>query len=243
MATVHEHYAQLLAQHYLWMNGDFDAKVAADRQFFDALDLPPRAGALAVDLGCGPGYQSLALAQAGYRVLAVDTSAALLAELGRHAGAWPIGQVEGDLLDFEAACDEAPALCVCMGDTLSHLPSVEAVAALFQAVARALVAGGALVLTYRDLTVELKDADRFLPVRSDTDTVFTCFLEYEAEQVKVHDVVYTRGEGGWTLHKSWYRKLRLGKTRVIAMLEQAGLQVRQVEARAGMVGLVATKVA
>ena len=243
MASVHEHYAQLLARHYVWMNGDFDAKVAADRQFLDSLGLEPRAGGLAVDLGCGPGYQSLALAQAGYRVLAIDTSAALLQELADHTEQWSIARVQGDLVDFEAACAAAPELCVCMGDTLSHLPDVEAVAALFGAVAGALAADGALVLTYRDLTRELKDADRFLAVHSDANTVFTCFLEYEPEHVKVHDLVYTRDEGGWSLHKGWYRKLRLGKARVMAMLEQSGLQVREVEARAGMVGLVATKVA
>lgn len=60
--------------------------------------------------------------------------------------------------------------------------------------AGALEAGGRFVLTFRDLTFELKELDRFIPLRSGADAIFSCFLEYEAEHVKVHDLVYTRKE-------------------------------------------------
>ncbi len=72
MATVGEHYSSHLAKHCCWLFGDFDAKVERERQFFVSNGLSPRASAVAIDLGAGPGFQSIALADLGYRVTAVD---------------------------------------------------------------------------------------------------------------------------------------------------------------------------
>ncbi len=41
---------------------------------------------------------------------------------------------------------------------------------------------------------ELTELDRFIPVKSDGSKIFTCFLEYEKETVKVHDIIYERIE-------------------------------------------------
>ena len=53
------------------------------------------------------------------------------------------------------------------------------------------------LITFRDLSSELTELDRLIPVRSDENTIFTCFLEYELETVKVHDIVYNRNQGKW----------------------------------------------
>ncbi len=50
-----------------------------------------------------------------------------------------------------------------------------------------------------------------IPVKSDEQTIFTCFLEYEANIVKVHDLVYQKDNNGWKLNKNFYRKLRLSQ--------------------------------
>src|SRR5215472_3420406 len=84
MSMAAEHYDRLLAAHYTWMLGGDIAAVAKDQATL-LRELGVRArgdGALAVDLGCGPGPQSLALAELGFSpVLAVDSSRALLDEL------------------------------------------------------------------------------------------------------------------------------------------------------------------
>lgn len=86
----------------------------------------------------------------------------------------------------------------------------------------ALGPGGRFVSTFRDLTRELEGLDRFIPVRSDRDTVFTCFLEYEPETVNVHDLVYSRNADGWDFARSCYRKLRLSESWVVDDLSRAG---------------------
>ncbi len=114
-----------------------------------------------------------------------------------------------DILNFASHCPESVELCVCMGDTLTHLDSFEKVKSLFADVYNSLEAGGKFVLTFRDLVPELKDVDRLIPVKSDPETIFTCLLEYETEHVKVSDMIYTKRRDKWKLDVSCYRKLRI----------------------------------
>ena len=75
MTTVRDHYDGVLAQHYSRMFGDFETKVDEQRALLERLGVTARpSGGLAVDLGCGSGFQSVALARLGFRVLAVDFS-------------------------------------------------------------------------------------------------------------------------------------------------------------------------
>lgn len=82
---------------------------------------------------------------------------------------------------------------------------------MFKKAAASLEEGGKLILTFRDLSFGLPELDRFIPVKSDENTIFTCFLEYEPETVAVHDLVYRKVDGKWRFNKSCYRKLRLSE--------------------------------
>src|SRR5260370_35174049 len=77
--SAQEHYENLLADHYEWMFGlPFEAKVAEQKAILDEFAGPAVTGGLAVDLGCGSGFQGIALSAFGYKVLAIHTSAQLL---------------------------------------------------------------------------------------------------------------------------------------------------------------------
>jgi SAM-dependent methyltransferase len=228
--SAQEHYKNLLADHYEWMFGlPFEAKVAEQKAILDEFTRPAVAGGLAVDLGCGSGFQSVALSDRGYKVLAIDTSEKLLRDLSARVGSRDIVTKRADLRELDSLASPASVeMAVCMGDTLTHLSSRSDVSHLFRSVARALKPRGTFVVTYRDLaSVELFGLDRFIPVRSDDRRVMTCFLEYEtAETVVVHDLINLRGDNGnWTLHKSSYKKLRLPATWVVAELLASGLSI------------------
>ncbi|MGK4003372.1 class I SAM-dependent methyltransferase [Sorangium sp. So ce1036] len=241
MPTVADHYDRLLAAHYSRMFGDHDAKVAEQRALLERLGLRPEGSAEALDLGCGSGFQSIALAQLGFKVRAVDLSDKLLGELAARRGQLPIDVVQGDLLDALERPGPPAELAVCMGDTLPHLGSKADVERMFAGCRRRLAPGGRLALTFRDLTRELEGVDRFIPVHDSADVIMTCFLEYEPETVKVHDLVHTRSpqDGRWTLSASFYRKLRLSPDWVSERLEAAGLRVCHREIARGLVTLVA----
>jgi SAM-dependent methyltransferase len=208
--TVADHYANHLAPIYSWMVGDFGAACAHANRFYSDITLPDGNGMLAVDLGCGHGIHSVPLASRGYRVLAIDTSPHLLSELEAAAGDLPIQLVNDDLTRFgDHLGSDYASLIVCMGDTLTHLSSINAVNALIEDSAHKLSPDGLMVFAFRDYTRELTDADRFIPVRSDGDRIHTCFLEYRQDTVLVNDIVHTRDDVAWRTSVGAYTKIRL----------------------------------
>ena len=230
ISSVSQHYDSLLAEHYDWMFGaPFESKVAEQRKLLEEAGVKPNSGGLAIDLGCGSGFQSIALNDLGYRVLAIDSSEKLLGGLIERSRARAIETIRGDIRELSAFANGASAdVVVCMGDTLTHLPHREEVSKLFHSVGSILKPSGLFVVTYRDLAAnELVGLDRFLPVRSDENRIMTCFLEYEGPNtVIVNDLVYLRSrDGQWSLNKSSYRKLRLAVTSVRDALATAGLSI------------------
>jgi SAM-dependent methyltransferase len=244
MSTVSEHYETLLARHYSWMfNQPFEDKVAEQRKILEEL-LPSEETVerrLGVDLGAGPGFQSIALAELGFAsVVAVDTSEILLKELEAHRKDYPVEAVQADILGLQEIVAVGKAnVIVCMGDTLTHLASKDEVDRLFQSAYNALASGGSLILTFRDLTADLHGLDRFLPIRSDTDRIMTCFLEFEsADSVRVHDLIHIQEPAGWKLQKSSYSKLRLSPAWVAQRLCDTGFSI-SVQKPVGRLRLIA----
>jgi SAM-dependent methyltransferase len=241
LANVEQHYDEVLSDVYSWMYGGYDAALARYTAFFASRGIKPSGSGRAVDLGAGCGFQSITLARLGFAVTAIDIDRKLLEELRRNAGELRLTIVRDDLLQFERHVSEPIELAVCMVDTLVHLESKADVVELLAKVYRALEPGGHFVITYRDLSREALDLDRFIPVRSDDTTILTCFLEYENETVKVHDLVYRKLEGQWTFRKSFYRKLRLARAWVEEALREAGFSLAENAVERGFVTLVATR--
>lgn len=250
MNSVAEHYEGLLAEHYSWMFGVSPAAKAAEQlELLERLQVV--AGELGVDLGAGSGFQSMALADMGFKhVLAIDTSKRLLEELRSNCGSRPVTAVEDDMLHILQHVEPGTAdVVVCMGDTLTHLPERELVPKLFSRVSAALRRNGRFVVTYRDLSTELRGVDRFIPVRSTAEKIMTCFLEYHPGVVMVHDLIHIHAgearstpEAVWHLTKSCYPKLRLAVDDICRELSQAGLHVYAHQNVRGMSVLATQKV-
>ena len=134
MASVKEHYDNLLASCYSWMCGGSDLKLKENRAFFLDHGIRPAHSAAAVDLGAGSGFQAIPLAEAGFKVTAIDVSGELLAQLNKAVGKLPIRTVQDDLLSFTEYSPEKIELIVCMGDTLTHLKALADVKELFHRV-------------------------------------------------------------------------------------------------------------
>jgi len=221
---VAEHYEGLLAGRYTWMVGDLETKVDADARLFAELGLPTRGRA--IDLGCGPGYQSFALARSGLSVTAVDLSDVLLNALTDARGDLPITVKRADLVDALRTEETGSSdVVVCMGDTLPHLPDRDTVRALFTEAARVLTGDGRLLLTWREMANPPRGVDRFIPVRSDDDRLMICFLDTHDDHIEVTDLFHERGPDGWTLRRGSYRKLRLAAEWVSTALTDAGFTI------------------
>jgi len=239
--SVAEHYQNLLADRYSWMFGSFEQKAAEQEALFKRLSLHHDPKGHALDLGCGPGFQTIALARLGFEVTAVDLSERLLQELSQHSGSLPITPLQGDLRELGEFPDESHQVVVCMGDTLIHLPARSDIPPLFREIKRILKPGGKVIISFRDLSAELEGLDRFVPVKSDPDRIMTCVLEYETETVLVTDLFYERTQSGWSFHKSSYRKIRIAPSAVAEELRGAGLTVTFRDIIAGFQIIAAVK--
>jgi SAM-dependent methyltransferase len=241
MTASETHYKTHLGPIYSWMLGDLDAAFARGAAEIDALPLPAARG-VALDLGAGLGLHALALAKRGFEVVAIDNCQVLLDELRARGGSLPVVTHLADLSDFRTIIAAQPQVIICMGDTLTHLPTAASVESLLQSAAAALPRAGVFAATFRDYATRMLEGNqRFILVRADDERILTCFLEYGELQVMVHDVVNEKDNGRWRQTVSSYPKLRLSPEWVAAKLTELGFGVKLDAAAGGMVRIVATK--
>ena len=225
MVNVIDHYENHLADDYSWLFGGIKVKTEENRIFFESHSIIPRSSGIAVDLGCGSGFQSIPLANIGFDVNAIDSSGKLLRELNNNSEGLTIKTIKDDILNFQNHLTKKIELVICMGDTITHIDSKEKIKNLFHNVSKTLENNGRFILTLRDLMHELTELDRFIPVKSDGSKIFTCFLEYQKETVKVHDIIYERIENGWNQKKSFYKKTRVPFNWAKEELEKEGFVI------------------
>ncbi len=238
---IKEHYENHLAKYYSWMIGDFNAKVNETQRFFQSHDIKPFSSKIAIDLGAGCGLQSIPLAKIGFEVKAIDFSKKLLDELKNKSDGLRIEAIENDILNFDAYSDYQPELIVCMGDTLTHLDSLVSVRQLIKNNYEILLKNGRQVLTFRDLTSEFKEEARFIPVNSDNNRIFTCFLEYRRTYVKVFDIVYEKENGRWIQKISSYKKLIISQEVIKEYFEETGFKIEFMDVKNGLITIIGIK--
>lgn len=239
--TVKDHYDRYLGNFYSWTVGDFTEKQQLQEKFFFESGITPQLCGVAFDLGCGHGINSIALANLGFSVRAIDFNHQLLEELIQRIEHSKIEAIDAHLLEYLYAVRIKPELIVCMGDTLTHLSGPDQVEELIALSAQRLERGGKFVISYRELTDELTNEKRFIPVNSDENRIHTCYLEYLPGYVKVFDILLEREGNTWKQTVSWYPKLRIAVTRVISLFEKYGLSLSKKEIIFGMTYLVASK--
>ena len=140
---MHDGYAAL-APVYDRLNRDVDytawaAFVTENFRRFSAL---PQEPSLLLDLGCGTGSMTLALAEAGYDMTGLDLSEEMLSEADSRAR--EVGKnilfLQGDMTDFELYGTVDGIVC-CL-DGINHLTDRDALRACFLMAARYLNPGG-----------------------------------------------------------------------------------------------------
>ena len=239
--TVKEHYDRHLGNFYSWMSGDFETKRKEFQEFLSSHGITPKSTKTALDLGAGHGIQSVALANLGFDVTAVDFNEQLLKELDFHTMGMRVHIIRGDIRTVERFKKLRPELVVCWGDTLTHLDNKNEIAKFIHDVSSTLESGGKLLLSFRDYSTTLSGDSRFIPVKSDDTKILTCVLDYQEEFVTVTDLLHERTANGWQQKVSSYRKVRVSPQEIIYELERNGLLVKSDEKVRGMLSIVAEK--
>lgn len=223
--TVKEHYDNHLGNFYSWYTGDFDTNKEAFKTFCLENEIKPNNTKYALDLGAGNGIQTLALAELGFHIKAIDFNKQLITELKSKIGSLPIDVFNDDIRYVSKYSSPPPGLIVCCGDTITHLDSFDEIQILMQEANDILATKGMLILSFRDYSTDLEDTNRFIPVKSDSHRILTCFIEYFKDKLRVTDLLYELDNGKWIQKISSYYKTRLSKELAIEYLQNSGFKI------------------
>lgn len=240
-ASIQAYYDALLARNYIWMAGGWESNREKNHRFFSERKITPAGNGVAIDLGAGCGFQAVPLAEAGFRVIAVDFCRLMLDILGQHAKTLPIRAVHADISSFASWAGQKPELITCMGDTLTHLPDQETARSLIRQCASELSSGGKLIISCRDYSREPAGSTCIIPVQRDADRIFLCRLDFGAGQVKVTDILYTRESGTWERVSGTYTKIRIGPDLLEEMMTGAGFSLAVRENVNGIITIIGQK--
>jgi SAM-dependent methyltransferase len=155
-----------------------------------------------LDAACGTGYHAIALAQRGYEVAGTDLSAAMIERARQNAQAEGAGvrfvvAGLGELATLGKAFDAV----LCLGNSLPHLLSAEAVGKALADFAAVLRPGGLLAIQNRNFDQVWTLRERFMAPQSHREEggewLFLRFYDFHAETVTFNMIRLRRTEQGW----------------------------------------------
>lgn len=156
------------------------------------------ARAAGIDLGCGTGAFTCALAAAGFPAAGLDLAAAMLAKARANAARL------GLQAHFASGCLQAlPApfapgsagLALCLGNTLPHLLDPGDLGRAFSGIAALLAPGGLAVVQTLNYDRVLARQERIVSVDRDGDATFLRFYDFLADGLLRFNILRVTWEG------------------------------------------------
>lgn len=211
---------------------DWDARLAVEAPFLRAV-LPEKGPRRVLDAACGSGGHALALARWGYETVGADISAAMVQVARGKAVA--SGQ---DVPFFVAGLADLPRqfpgetfdAVLCLGNTLPHLLTQDALVAALAGMARVLRPGGLLVLQQLNYDLRWQRRPRFFSAQGGIlegqEVLVWRFADYDEPggQIIFNIALFRKGTAGWDVqvHSTPQRPLRHADLR--AALHSSGFR-------------------
>lgn len=171
-----EQFYNALADQYDGMTR-FSVRMHQQKEVLSAIlaQFPARS---AVDMGCGTGVHAIALAQLGLDVTGVDISASMLEKARAHARETDttLRFIEGDFL---VRIPHAPVdLLICLGNSLPHLESRDALAAVLTHWRSLCAPGGRIIIQLLNYRRVLARGERIVNIRRDGSDTIVRFYDF-----------------------------------------------------------------
>lgn len=210
-----------------------------------------------LDASCGTGMQAISLAQIGYRVLASDPSAGMIAQARKNAAAYDVADrisfLQASFLDIARMTDDVGALDAILtkGDAFPHLITDQEIEETLHGFHKLLRPGGTLLIGMRDFEPLITERPRFVPGRIHSPE------DHAGEQIITFDIwdwdegpplivtinyFIVRGEGDAYVTRRYpvrYRALTADEVQVV-LLEAGFQEIEIIRDRAELV-IIGTK--
>lgn len=210
---------------------DWPARLAAELPFIEH-QLAAVGARRVLDTACGTGQHAIALAQAGYQVTGADLSPGMVTQARANAAAAEVDvrfqvagfghlatRVEGD---FDAL--------LCLGNSLPHVLTPDALARTLADFAASLRSGGLLLIQNRNFDAVLAERQRWMEPQShregETEWLFLRFYDFEPDgKLTFNLATLRRSEGAeWEQRVTSTRLWPLRQAELTAAVAAAGFE-------------------
>ena len=209
---------------------DWDARLKRELPFIQK-HLPQNKPARILDIACGSGRHSIALAENSHSVIGFDNSHSMIVAaraLAKEKGV-AVEFFQADMLDFFQKVDTRFNLTICLGNSLALLPSLEDVVQVIEQVYVDLDESGVFIFQVLNFEEILKSGFRFFPMKTGLtergqDVVFSRFFDHSLSDVKSLLVLtsYVKTNGDWVTHVRQKPVLNLHHNWITKVLNDTG---------------------
>jgi SAM-dependent methyltransferase len=185
-----------------------------------------------LDAACGTGQHAIALAQRGYEVVGADVSEGMIAQARHNAAAEvaPVTFVQAGFGESAAVLEGPFDAVLCLGNSLPHVLTREALAETLDDWARLLRPGGLLFVQMRNFDWVLASGDRWMSPQAHWEEgrewLFIRFYDFHADGSVAFNMLrlFRETEGAWKQQVSSTRLWPWRYGELIEMVEQAGYE-------------------
>jgi len=213
---------------------DFDAASRRDGERLDPL-LRPRGAKRVLDVACGNGLQSLALAELGYSVTGVDVSSGMIAQAKRNAQrrGVTVEWVAGDWHELGRLFAEPFDALICWGNSLSHVADADDLAAALGEMAAVTKSAGVCSINLRDWDRVMAERPKGIvrQVKETTEGRLITFdvWRYPSPETMVMELFILRGHGDqWNVRRRETTHRMITRSEFESAVAQAGFAVSEV---------------
>ncbi len=185
-----------------------------------------------LDVACGTGQHAIALAREGYEVTATDLSRAMIERTRANAVQAGVS-VAAYTLGFGALAGSLPGAyeaLTCLGNSLPHVTTEDALHRALQDFTHILKPGGLLVIQNRNLDRVLARQERFMPPEvhraGDDEWIYMRFYDFQGDLLRFNMVrLHRQGEGDWSA-RTGYTQLRAWRHEMLrSATAAAGMEI------------------
>ena len=228
---MNEQFYDSMADYYHLIFEDWDASMRRQGAALAKLLPPPEEVGLILDVACGIGTQSLALAAIGYSVEGSDISAVEIARAQREAASRGLKcsfRVD-DMRTLKTASAGRYGAIIAMDNALPHLDSDDDILATFAAMRSSLRPGGKVLVSVRDYARHLQERHTCMPPVFYSDNgqrriVFQVWDWIDERRYVVHLYVTQETVDGWTVHHFAGKYRAVAPEEIVRLANQAGFQ-------------------
>ena len=174
---------------------DWEKRLALEMPFLQRT-LDQNGARSVLDTACGTGWHTIALAQRGYRAAGCDASPVMI-EMARENAAKAKTGARFEVADFSQLdkFSETFDTVLCLGNSLPHLLSREALVKALQQMRGKLRAGGVLILHNLNYDMRVVKKPRFFSANGSEEALVWRFADYGPELITFHTALFEKKTG------------------------------------------------